>query len=145
VTEFPKPGDLATLVAADLHRWLVEEFLEPKLAQGARGEVPRTDTERLLAAIKDLGALNQELLARLRNKGFVVAEGERSVAAGRITDSTVITGHGNTLVQSSGSGGMAVGNHNVVAGQGGVAIGGNAAGDITIGAGKPRSKRGHSR
>ncbi len=103
VTEFRTPEDLAARVATDLHRWLVEEFLEPKLAQATRGEVPRAETERLLAAIQDLSALNQPLLARLRSKGFVIAQGERSVAAERITDSVIVTGDRNTVVQNRGS------------------------------------------
>jgi len=67
-SEFRNPDDLAAKVTADLHRWLVEEVLEPKLAQGARGEVPRAETEQLLAAIKDLGTVNQKLIAKLRSR-----------------------------------------------------------------------------
>ena len=84
ISEFRNPDELAAKVTADLHRWLVEEFLEPKLAQAARGEVPRADTERLLAAIKDLSALNQQLVAKLRNKGFVIHQtGSRAIAIGK--------------------------------------------------------------
>jgi formylglycine-generating enzyme required for sulfatase activity len=132
VTEFRTPEDLAAPVATDLHRWLVEEYLEPKLAQGARGEVPRAETEHLLAAIQDLSTLNQQVLARLRDKGFVIAKGERSVAAEHITDSAIVTGNGNTVVQNRGSGALAVGSSNVVAGQGGVAIGGDVRGSVFL-------------
>lgn len=113
VSEFRNPDDLAALVTADMHRWLVAEFLEPKLAQAARGEVPRADAERLLAMIKDLTALNQQLLAKLRTKGFVihqtgngavavgrgaVAAGARGVAiGGSVSGSTIITGDGNIV------------------------------------------------
>ncbi len=133
VTEFKNPEDAAARVTADLHRWLVEEFLEPKLAQGARGEVPRADTDRLLAAIKDLSTLNQQLLAKLRSRGFIIAKGERSVAAQTITGSTIVTGDGNTVVQNRGSGGAAVGPGAVSAGEGGVAVGGSVHGDIGSG------------
>lgn len=113
VTEFHNPDDLAARLTADLHRWLVEEFLEPKLAQAARGELSRGDTERLLAAIKDLASMNQQLLAKLRNKGFAVvqtgsgavaagrgavAAGERGVAiGGSVSGSTIITGDGSSV------------------------------------------------
>ncbi len=105
VGEFENPDQLAAKVTADLHRWLFEEFLEPKPAQGARGELPRADTEQLLAAIKDWSTINQQLLAKLRSRGLVVAKGERSVAAGTITGSTIVTGDGNTVVQNRGRGG----------------------------------------
>lgn len=139
--EFKNPDDLAAKVTADLHRWLVEAFLEPKLARGARGEVPRAETEHLLAAIKDLSTINQQLLAKLRGRGFVVAKGERSVAAERISGSTIVTGDGNTVVQSRGSGAVAIGPGAVAAGEGGVAVGGDVHGGINLGrrkSGKPR-------
>jgi hypothetical protein len=137
--EFKNPDDLAAKVTADLHRWLVEEFLEPRLAQGARGEVPRSETEHLLAAIKDLGTINQQLLARLRSRGFVIAKGERSVAAENITGSTIVTGDGNTVVQNRGSGAVAFGPGAVAAGEGGVAVGGDVHGDIGVGRRKPKT------
>lgn len=130
VSEFRNPDELATKVATDLHRWLVEEVIEPKLAQGARGEVTRIETEQLLAAVKDSSAINQQLLAKLRNRGFVIAKGERSVAAERIIGSAVVTGDGNTVIQQSGSGGVAIGSGAVAAGAGGVAVGGSVQGDV---------------
>lgn len=136
--EFRNPDDLAAKVTADLHRWLVEEFLEPRLERSARGEVPRAETERLLAAIKDLGTINQQLLAKLRGRGFVVAKGERSVAAESITGSTIVTRDGNTVVQNRGSGAVAIGRGAVAAGAGGVAVGGDVHGDIGVGRRKPR-------
>lgn len=105
-SEFQNPDDLAARLTADLHRWLAEEFLEPKLAQAARGEIPRADTERLLAAINDLASVNQELLAKLRDKGFSITQ--------------------------SGSGATAVGQGAVAAGERGVAIGGNVSGSTII-------------
>jgi hypothetical protein len=132
-SEFRNPDDLAAKVTADLHRWLVEEFLEPKLAQGARGELPRAETERLLAAIKDLNTVNQQLLAKLRSRGFVIAKSERSVAAGTITGSMIVTGDNNTVVQNRGSGAVAIGPGAVAAGEGGVAVGGDVGGDVSVG------------
>lgn len=106
ISEFRNPDDLAARLTADLHRWLVEQFLEPRLAQGARGEVPRPETERLLAAVKDLASLDQQLLIKLRNKGFAIVQ--------------------------TGSGAVAVGQGAMAAGERGVAIGGNVSGSTII-------------
>jgi len=38
------------------------------------------------------------VLTRLQAKGFVLAQGDRSVAAERISGSTIVTGDGNTVI-----------------------------------------------
>jgi len=78
--DFKTPDDLAALVTADLHRWLFDEYITPKLEGALRGEVPRADAQALLDAVKDLQSLKQDLLDSLRRANFNVASGPRSVA-----------------------------------------------------------------
>lgn len=131
--EFTSPADLAAKLTADLHNWLVAEYLTPKLRRAAEGKGRRAEAESLLAALKDTTGLDTALLAQLKQAGFAFAIAERSVAAKKITGSTIVTGDGNTLVQSRGSGAVAVGQRAVAAGAGGVAIGGSVHGDISLG------------
>ncbi|HYH84078.1 MAG TPA: tetratricopeptide repeat protein [Pyrinomonadaceae bacterium] len=77
---FVNPHDLAAKVTADLHRWLFDEYVTPLLQGGLRGEVERGEAQALLDAVKDLNALNRDLVAQLKSKGFNVASGDRSVA-----------------------------------------------------------------
>ena len=101
ITQFANPHDLATKVTADLHRWLFDEYLAPQLEGAAQGQLPRDQTQSILAAIKDFGMLNQGLRKRLENAGFVLAGGERSIAVGEsVYDSTLITGVGNVVYQT---------------------------------------------
>jgi hypothetical protein len=67
VTVFSSPDDLAAKVTADLHRWLFDQYLTPRLEKAARGELPHVEAESLLAAIKDLSQLNHELLDRVQS------------------------------------------------------------------------------
>jgi hypothetical protein len=93
ISTFTTPHDLAAKVTADLHRWLFDEYLASQLEKVARGDIPREDAQALLTAIKDLSALSQNLLARLREAGYVKAQGERSIAiGGDVSGSTVMTG-----------------------------------------------------
>jgi hypothetical protein len=75
IPTFTTPDDLAAMVTADLHRWLFDEYLVSQLEKAARGDSPREEAQALLTAIKDLSALSQNLLARLREAGYVRAEG----------------------------------------------------------------------
>lgn len=96
ITEFTSPGDLAARVTADLHNWLVKEYLTPRLADAARGRMPREQARELLAAIKDEGGLDAGLLAAARK--VVIASGAGSVAIGGSVDrSNIITGSGNVI------------------------------------------------
>jgi len=96
VTTFTTPDDLSVKMTADLHRWLFDDYLAPRLEKAAQGECPPEEAQALLAAIKDLSALNQDLLARLREAGYVIAQGERSVAVGRnVIHSILNTGDHN--------------------------------------------------
>ena len=93
VTNFVNPDDLAAKVTADLHRWLFDEYLTPRLEKASRGEFPHEEAQSLLAAVKDLSQLNHELLDKLQSEGYqITAAGERSVAAQQIINSTIITG-----------------------------------------------------
>jgi tetratricopeptide (TPR) repeat protein len=71
--DFLNPHDLAAKVTADLHRWLFDNYLTPKLRGALRGEVPRADAQALLDAVKDLSGLNRDLLTQLQSKGFSVS------------------------------------------------------------------------
>jgi len=98
ISLFTTPEDLAAKVTADLHRWLFDEYLVPRLEKVARGDIPREDAQALLTAIKDLSALSQNLLARLQEAGYVRAQGERSIAiAGDVTHSIFVTGDQNIV------------------------------------------------
>jgi tetratricopeptide (TPR) repeat protein len=68
--DFINPHDLAAKVTADLHRWLFDNYLTPKLQGALRGEVSRNDAQALLDAVKDLSALNRDLLTQLKGRGF---------------------------------------------------------------------------
>jgi hypothetical protein len=93
IPTFTTPDDLAAKVTADLHRWLFDAYLASQLEKAARGDIPREEAQALLTATKDLSALSQNLLARLREAGYVKAQGEQSVAiGGDVTGSTVMTG-----------------------------------------------------
>ena len=66
VSEFTSPADLATRVTADLHNWLVKEYLTPRLADAAQGRMGRGQARELLTAIKDKSGLDEGLLAAAR-------------------------------------------------------------------------------
>jgi tetratricopeptide (TPR) repeat protein len=68
--DFKTPDDLAARVTADLHRQLFDEYLTPKLQGALGGEVSREEAQALLGAVKDLGALNRDLVAKLQGAGF---------------------------------------------------------------------------
>lgn len=95
-TEFSSPEELAAKVTADMHRWLVDQFLTPRLEQAAQGRLPREQARELLAAIKDESDLDAGLLAAARK--VVSAGGAGSVAiGGSVRDSNIITGSGNII------------------------------------------------
>jgi tetratricopeptide (TPR) repeat protein/beta-phosphoglucomutase-like phosphatase (HAD superfamily) len=95
---FKNPDDLAAKVTADLHRWLFDKYITPKLQGALDGEVSRGEAQALLDAVKDLQSLKQELLDSLRGAGFNVASGERSVAQSG-DDSLAVTGDDNVVVE----------------------------------------------
>jgi tetratricopeptide (TPR) repeat protein len=70
--DFKSPDDLAAKLTADLHRWLFDNYLTPRLQGALRGELPRDEAQALLDAVKDLSALSRELLTQLKGKGFNV-------------------------------------------------------------------------
>jgi NTP pyrophosphatase (non-canonical NTP hydrolase) len=82
ITIFDNPDDLAAKVTADLHRWLFDEYLTPRLESAARGQFPHGDAQSLLSEVKAPGELDPGLLDRLRKSGFVLAQGPGSVAIG---------------------------------------------------------------
>jgi tetratricopeptide (TPR) repeat protein len=70
--DFKSPEDLAAKLTADLHRWLFDNYLTPRLQGALRGELPHDEAQALLDAVKDLSALSRELLTQLKGKGFKV-------------------------------------------------------------------------
>lgn len=80
VRDFDTPDNLAAQVTSDLHRWLFDEYLTPKLRGALDNKVSREEAQLLLDAVKDLRSLKSDLLDSLRGAGFNVASGERSVA-----------------------------------------------------------------
>ncbi len=110
VVPFNNPDDLAAKVTADLHRWLFEHYLPPRLERVANGELGGAEAQQLLNAVKDWEALPPELVARLRGVRQVIASGSRSVAiGGSAKGSTIITGD----VTQKGDGNV-IGAHNTV-------------------------------
>ncbi len=96
ITEFDNPNALATLVVSDLHRWLSDQYLTPKLEGALRGEVPDTEARQLIDAIKDWRDISRDLQRRLRGAGFNIASGERSAALSG-EDNQAVTGDRNVV------------------------------------------------
>ena len=92
VTLFTTPDDLSARLTADLHRWLFDVYLGPWLARAAQREFLSEEVQDLLDAIKDSSVLSQELRTQLREVGYILSAGSRSVAAQTIKDSTITTG-----------------------------------------------------
>ena len=94
VTPFSNPDELAAKVTADLHRWLFEHYLPPRLERFANGEIGGTEAQTLVNGIKDWDALPSELVNRLGGVRQAISSGSRSVAiGGNVKDSTIITGN----------------------------------------------------
>jgi hypothetical protein len=70
VSTFISPDDLAARVTADLHRWLFDAFLVPRIDEALRDERTK-EAEGILAAVRDLAALGRDLRTRLGKAGFV--------------------------------------------------------------------------
>jgi phosphoribosylformylglycinamidine (FGAM) synthase PurS component len=101
VSDFTSPGDLATRVTADLHNWLVKEYLTSRLADAAQGRMAREQARELLSAIKDENGLDAGLLAAARQ--VVIASGAGSVAVGgAVRNSNIVTGSGNVIGNQAG-------------------------------------------
>ena len=98
---FTNPHDLAAKVTADLHNWLFEKYLTPRLEAALRGEVTRATAQELLDGVKSAQDLGEDLLDRLRGAGFNVAAGERSAAISG-DDNLTVTGDDNIVVERAG-------------------------------------------
>lgn len=93
VSEFKEPEELAAKVTADVHRWLFDQYLTPRLAEAAARGTPTREGRDLISKIKDLGSLNEGLLKGLQSAGYVLALGDRSVAiGGNVIGSNITTG-----------------------------------------------------
>lgn len=71
VEPFRDSSALAVCAAADLHRWLFDEYLAPILQDAVNGEFPRPEAQNMLQAIRDLSALNRDLLEQLQQHRFL--------------------------------------------------------------------------
>jgi len=90
VSEFTSPGDLATRVTADLHNWLVKEYLAPRLADAAQGRMARGQARELLTAIKDKSGLDVDLLAAARKVAILPLLVSLAVAAVALISATAL-------------------------------------------------------
>lgn len=84
--DFINPQDLAAKVTADLHRWLFDEYITPKLQGALSGTVTREEAQALLGAVKDLSALNRDLVTRLQGAGFNLSVGGNYAGRDNITN-----------------------------------------------------------
>jgi hypothetical protein len=71
VSDFSTPEELAASVSSDIHRWLFDEYLTPRLTQAAQEGLPGDQGQRLLEGIRDLSALSQSLLKRGDSRDIV--------------------------------------------------------------------------
>jgi hypothetical protein len=96
VSGFTTPDDLAARATADLHRWLFDEILVPRLEEALTGKRKRREAEEILAAVCNPEELGEGLVARLRQAGFALSMGPRSIAVGgAVMRSIFITGDHN--------------------------------------------------
>jgi hypothetical protein len=93
VTDFKEPNELAAKVTADVHRWLFDQYLTPRLAEAAERGTPTREGRDLISKIKDLNFLNEGLLKNLQSAGYVLALGDRSVViGGNVIGGNITTG-----------------------------------------------------
>jgi len=95
IAEFTGPEDLAARVTADLHTWLLKDYLPPRLAEAARGHLPLDESRRLLNAIKDEGGLDAGLLADARQ---VLITGSGNIIGNQVAGDVV---YGQKIVHKS--------------------------------------------
>ena len=84
--DFKSPDDLAAKVTADLHRWLFDNYLTPKLQGALNGEVSREEAQTLLGAVRDSSALGRDLMTRLQGAGFNLSVGGNVIGRDNITN-----------------------------------------------------------
>jgi tetratricopeptide (TPR) repeat protein len=89
--DFKSPEDLAAKVTADLHRWLFDNYLTSKLQGALSGEVSRDEAQTLLGAVRDLSALDSDLVALLQQSGFTVNVAGRDIVHGTVIKANNVT------------------------------------------------------
>ena len=77
VEAFLDASALALKAAADLHRWLFDQYLTPLLQDALSGEYPKAEAHALIRAVKDLTALSRELTDRLAEARYLSTEASR--------------------------------------------------------------------
>jgi uncharacterized protein DUF4062 len=98
VSTFTNPDELAASVTADLHRWLFDYYLTPRLERAARGEMARPQAQFLMDAIRDWDIFPPNLVQKLRGAGYVIASASSSVeVSGNVNESVITTGSGNII------------------------------------------------
>jgi tetratricopeptide (TPR) repeat protein len=85
VQEFNTPDELRAQVAEDLHRWLFDEYITPKLQGALTGTVSREEAKALLDAVRDLSTLSRDLVARVQSTVINVAPGGSFAARDNVT------------------------------------------------------------
>ena len=100
---FTNPDQLATLVATDLHRWLVDKYLTPRLEQAAQGTLEPQSAQSLIRDIRDWKGFNPDLLARLQRAGFNVNVASKTgniTVGGNTSNSILNTGNVGNIKQT---------------------------------------------
>jgi hypothetical protein len=93
VSSFSLPAELAVRVTSDLHRWIFDEYLTPRLRELARRGRPSEEAQHLVDKIRDFGALDNDLLNRLKSLGYTIIIGDDNVDVGEdVINSRIITG-----------------------------------------------------
>lgn len=93
VSAFGDPAELAAKVTADLHRWLFDEYLTPRLREAAGRGSASEEGQRLLGKIRDFDAIDADLLNRLKSLGYTIIIGDDNLDVGKgVIDSQIIRG-----------------------------------------------------
>jgi hypothetical protein len=93
VSSFRLPAELAAKVTSDLHRWLFDEYLTPRLIELERRGRKTPAAQHLLDKIRDFGVLDDNLLNRLKSLGYTVIVGDKNVDVGEdVINSRIIAG-----------------------------------------------------
>lgn len=71
VNTFRTPHELSALIAADLHNWLTEQYLKPRLERAIRGE-GRAEAQAILNQVRDVTLLPPSLRESLIGVGLVI-------------------------------------------------------------------------
>lgn len=104
---FSNPDQLAAFVTADLHRWLMEHYLPPRLEKAAQGTLPPNVAQELVGDIRDWSGFAPELLQRLREAGFTINVASNTggiTVGGNVSGGVLNTGNIGNINQTVNNG-----------------------------------------